>query len=143
MKRPIVLGLILSLCSSAGCLFSSTATAPTNYTIVSPVTEIFQGTLDAKGSQSYAFVIGNPDPLRITLASLTNPATGAAVTTNVKLDLGLKNGDSCVSTFSTTTSAALVSQYFQVATPGTYCVVVTDPGTLTISLKFAVRIIHS
>ena len=141
MKRLTVLGLILTLFSSAGCLFGSSV-APTSYTIVSPVTEIFQGTLDVKGSSSFAFVIGNPDPLRITLASLTN-AAGAAVTTNVKLDLGVRDGDVCNSTFSITTTAALVSQYFQVATAGAYCVVLTDPGTMTTSLNFAVRIIHS
>jgi hypothetical protein len=141
MKRPIVLGLILSAFASAGC-FDPPA-APSGNALVTAVTEIFQGTLDAKGSASFTFVVGNPDPLRITLASVTNPATGAAVTTAVQLDLGLKSGDDCKSTFSTKTSAALVSQYFQVATPGTYCVVVADPGTLTFPLNFAVRIIHS
>ena len=134
------MGLILILCSSAGC---NSTTAPTNYTIVSPVTEIFQGTLAVKGTSFFTFIIGNPDPLRITLASLTNESTGAAVTTNVQLGLGVKAGTTCTSTFSTTTTAALVAQYFQVATPGTYCVFVSDPGTMTTSLKFAVRIIHS
>jgi hypothetical protein len=142
MKRLTVLGLILSVFSSAGCLFGSTS-SPTNYTIVSAVTEVFQGTLDAQGSSVFTFVIGNPDPLRITLASLTDASTGLSVTTNVKLGYGVPDGTSCSTTFSTTTSAALVSQYFQVATPGTYCVIVSDPGTLTKSLNFAVRIIHS
>jgi len=142
MKRLTVLGLILSLCSSAGCLFGST-TAPTNYTIVNPVTEVFQGTLDPKGSSSYNFIIGNPDPLRITLASLTNATTGAAVTSSVKLGLGIPDGTTCNTTFSTTASAALVAQYFQTAQAGTYCVVVSDPGTMTTSLNFAVRIVHS
>ena len=142
MKRPTVLGLILTLFSSAGCLFGST-TAPVNYTIVNPVTEVFQGTLDAKGQASYAFVTGNPDPLRITLASLTNADTGAVVTTTIKLDFGVNDGTNCNSTFSVTTTAALVSQFFQVASAGSYCVVVSDPGTVTTSLKFAVRIIHS
>lgn len=142
MKRLTVLGLILSLCSSAGCLFGST-TSPTNYTIVNPVTEIFQGTLDVKGSSSFNFIIGNPDPLRITLASLTNATTGAAVTSTVKLGFGIPDGTTCNTTFSTTTGAALVAQYFQVTTPGTYCVVVSDPGTMTNKLNFGVRIIHS
>ena len=144
MKRLTVPALLLTLFSSAGCfLSSSTSTAPTDYTIVSPVTEIFQGTLDPKGAPFYSFITGNPDPLRITLASLTNATTGAAVTTNVKLGFGVPDGTTCNATFSTTTSAALVAQYLQVATPGTYCVIVSDPGTVTTSLKFAVRIIHS
>lgn len=143
MKRLTVIGFVLALFSSAGCLFGSDPVAPVDYTIVSPVTEIFQGTLDAKGTTFYSFIIGNPDPVRVTLASLTNATTGAAVTTNVKLGFGVPDGTTCATTFSTTTTAALTSQYLQVATPGTYCVIVSDPGTVTTSLAFAVRISHS
>jgi len=143
MRRLTVLGLIFTTILSTGCIFGNTATAPTSYTIVSPVTEIFQGTLDAKGSAFYSFIIGNPDPVRITLASLTATSNGAAVVTNVKLGFGVPDGTTCATTFSTTTTASLVSQYFQVASPGTYCVIVSDPGTMTTSLNFAVRIIHS
>ena len=142
MKRLTVLGLILSLCSSAGCLFGST-TSPTNYTIVNPVTEVFQGTLDAKGSSFYTFVVGNPDPLRVTLASVTNATTGVAVTSAIKVGIGAPDGTTCVTTFTTTTSAALASQYLQVVPAGNYCVIVSDPGTMTTSLNFAVRITHS
>jgi len=110
---------------------------------VSPVTEIFQGTLDPQGTQFYNIIVGNPDPLRITLASVTNPTTGAALTTKIKLGLGVSDGTNCNSTFETTTAAALTSQYFQVATAATYCVYVADPGTLTSTVGFAVRIIHS
>lgn len=143
MRRLTVLGLILTIFSSTGCTFGNTATSPTNYTIVSPVTEIFQGTLAPSGSAFYSFIIGNPDPVRVTLASLTLTSSGAAVATNVKLGFGVPDGTTCAATFSTTTTAALVSQYFQVASPGTYCVIVSDPGTMTTSLNFAVRIIHS
>ena len=76
MRRLTVLGLILTFCSSAGCIFGDAATSPTNYTIVSPVTETFQDTLEVKGSKAFSFTVGNPDPLRITLASITSPSTG-------------------------------------------------------------------
>ena len=82
MKRLTVLGLILALSSSMACLGQNT-TSPTDYTIVSPVTELFTGTLDPKGSTFYSFVIGNPDPVRVTLASVTDATTGAAVTSTV------------------------------------------------------------
>lgn len=141
MRRLTVLALILSTFSSAGCLFQA-ETAPVDYTIVSPVTEIFQGTLDAKGSTFYSFIIGNADPVRVTLASLTN-ASGAAVTTNLKLGFGVPDGTTCATTFSTTTGSGLVAQYLSTASPGTYCVIVSDPGTVTTTLTFAVRIIHS
>lgn len=141
MKRLAVAGLILALSSSMGCLGQS-STAPTDYTIVSPVTELFQGTLDPKGAPFYSFIVGNPDAVRVTLVSLTN-ASGAAVTTSVKLGFGVPDGTTCATTFSTTTSSSLAAQYLSVASPGTYCVIVSDPGTMTSSLSFAVRIIHS
>lgn len=142
MRRLTVLGLILSTFSSAGCLFQSPAT-PVDYTIVSPVTEIFQGTIDPKGAPFYSFITGNPDPVKLTLASLTSVGTGASVTTNLTLGFGVPDGTTCKTSFTTTTTAALVGQYFQTASPGTYCVIVSDPGTVTTSLAFAVRIIHS
>jgi len=145
MKRLTVLGLILSFCSSAGCIFGDPATAPTNYTIVSPVTELFQDTLAVQGNKAFAFIVGNPDPLRVTLASVTSTSNGAAVTASLRLTVGLwdTTAATCTQTFATTTSAALVAQYLQVVTAGTYCVVVADPGTLTAPVNFAVRIIHS
>ena len=142
MKRLTVLGFMLSLCSSAGC--HSTTTSPNStLVIVNAVSEVFQGTLDVKGSTSYNFITGNADPLRMTLASVTDPSTGAALTTTVTLGLGKPDGTTCVTTFSTTTPASLVAQYLQVTSPGTYCVIVSDPGTLTKLVNFAVRIIHS
>ncbi len=145
MRRLTVLGLILTFCSSAGCIFGDAATSPTNYTIVSPVTEIFQDSLEVQGTKAFSFTVGNPDPLRITLASITSPSTGAAVSVNLKLSVGVWDAanTTCNGTFESTTSAALVAQYLQVATAGAYCVVVADPGTLTTPVNFAVRIIHS
>ena len=124
------------------CLGQNT-TSPTDYTIVSPVTELFTGTLDPKGSTFYSFVIGNPDPVRVTLASVTDATTGAAVTSTVRLGFGVPDGTTCATTFSTTTASSLAAQYLSVASAGTFCVIVSDPGTVTKSLNFAVRIIHS
>jgi hypothetical protein len=136
---------MLSFLSSVGCIFGDPPTAPTNYTIVSPVSEIFQDTLELQGAKAYAFIVGNPDPLRVTLASVTSTTSGAAVTASLKLTIGIWDGtaSTCTQTFSTTTTSGLVAQYLQVVTAGTYCVVVADPGTLTAPVNFAVRIVHS
>jgi len=142
MKRLTLLGLLLSLGSIAGC--HSTTTSPGNVSvIVTAVSEVFAGTLDVQGSSSFNFIVGNADPLRVTLASVTDVSTGAAITTNIKLGLGSPSGDTCATTFTTTTTAALVAQYLQVVSPGSYCIVVSDPGTMTKSVNFAVRIVHS
>lgn len=144
MKRLIALFLSVACLGSAGCLFGDPATAPTNYTIVSPVTETFQSALAVGASASFPFATGSPDPLRITLASVTSPSTGAALSTQaLKLQLGTWDGTTCLATFTVTTTAALSPQYLQVASPANYCVMVSDPGTMTTTVNFAVRIVHS
>ena len=139
MKRFAVVGLLV--CASAGAGCRSETTLP-DYSIVSPVTETFQGSLGVQGTTFYSFIVGNPDPVSVTLASLTK-ASGAAVTTPVRLGFGVPAGEICATTTSLTTMSGLQAQVLQVASPGTYCVVISDTGALTETLKFAIKIKHS
>jgi hypothetical protein len=139
MKRLAVVGFLVCAISGAGC--QSETTTP-DYTIVSPVTETFQGTLNVQGSVFFSFITGNPDPVSVTLASLTK-SSGTAVTTSVKLGFGVPAGESCVPTTSFTTASGLQAQVLQVASKGTYCVIVSDAGALTEPLNFAIKIKHS
>jgi hypothetical protein len=139
MKRLTVVGLFVCAIAGAGC--QSDSTQP-DYTIVSPVTETFQGTLGVQGSAFFSFVVGNPDPVSVTLASLTK-SSGAAVTTSVKLGFGIPSGETCAPTTSLTTTSGLQAQVLQVASQGTYCVIISDPGALTETLNFAIKIKHS
>jgi hypothetical protein len=139
MKRLAVFGLLVCAISGAGC--QAEATLP-DYSIVSPVTETFQGTLAVKGVTFYSFLIGNPDPVSVTLASLTK-SNGSAVTTTVKIGFGVPSGETCAPTTSLTTASGLQAQVLQVASKGTYCVIVSDEGALTEPLNFAIKIKHS
>ena len=139
MKRLAVLGLFVCVAAGAGC--QSETTQP-DYSIVSPVTETFQGTLNQQGTVFYSFIIGNPDPVSITLASLTK-SSGAAVTTSVRLGFGVPAGETCSTTTALTTASGLQAQVLQVASPGTYCVIISDTGALTEPLNFAIKIKHS
>ena len=49
-----------------------------DYTLVSPLVEVFQGSISTGGSAFYSFVVGNPDPVILTFASLTD-ASGNTV----------------------------------------------------------------
>lgn len=139
MKRLAVVGLLVCAIAGAGC--RSDSTLP-DYSIVSPVTETFQGTLAVQGSTFFSFVVGNPDPVSVTLASLTK-SNGSAVTTSVKLGFGVPAGETCASTTSLTTASGLQAQVLQVASPGTYCVIISDGGAVTETLNFAIKIKHS
>lgn len=139
MKRLTLLGLLVSAALGAGC--RSEPTLP-DYSIVTPVTETYQGTLSVQGTSFYSFIVGNPDPVSVTLASLTK-SSGAAVTTPVRLGFGVPAGETCAPTSSVTTSSGLQAQVLQVISPGTYCVIISDTGALTETLTFAIKIKHS
>lgn len=140
MKRIAVVGLFVCAIAGAGC--QSDTTAPPDYSIVSPVTETFQGTLNVQGTSFYSFIVGNPDPISVTLASLTK-SSGAAVTTSVRLGIGVPSGETCATTTALTTASGLQAQVLQVISPGTYCVIIADTGALTETLNFAIKIKHS
>lgn len=139
MKRLAVVGLLVCAIAGAGC--QSETTTP-DYSIVSPVTETFQGTLGVQGSTFFSFIVGNPDPVTVTLASLTK-SSGTAVATTVKLGFGVPSGETCAPTTSLTTASGLQAQVLQVASKGTYCVIISDAGGMTEALNFAIKIKHS
>ena len=139
MKHVAVFGLLVCAIAGAGC--RSSTTLP-DYTIVSPVTETFQGTLRVQGSAFYSFIVGNPDPISVTLASLTK-SSGAAMATSVRLGFGVPSGETCTTTTAVTTTSGLQAQVLQVISPGTYCVIISDTGALTEPLNFAIKIKHS
>jgi hypothetical protein len=139
MKRLAVVGFLVCAITGAGCRAETTAP---DYSIVSPLTETFQGTLNVQGSAFFSFIVGNPDPVSVTLASLTK-SSGSAVSTPVKLGFGVPAGETCAPTTSLTTSSGLQAQVLQVASQGTYCVIVSDAGGLTEALNFAIKIKHS
>lgn len=139
MKRLVLIGLFVCTVVAAGC--QSDPTLP-DYSIVSPVTETFQGTLAVQGSAFFSFTVGNPDPVSVTFASLTKPS-GLAVATTVRLGFGQPSGETCAPITSLTTASSLQAQVLQVATPGVYCVIISDIGGLTESLNFAIKIKHS
>jgi len=52
-------------------------------------------------------------------------------------------GETCATTSALTTASGLQAQVLQVASKGTYCVIVSDEGALTEPLNFAIKIKHS
>jgi hypothetical protein len=141
MKRIAFAALALL---GTGCLFNDSSTAPSEISLLTtPAIELWEGTLGVGTSQQFAFTQRNPDPVRVTLASVISTATNLPVTTNLTLGFGTPSGDVCTLSFSASATPALVAQYLQVNTAGNYCVVLTDPGTLTVPVKFTVRISHS
>jgi len=139
MKRLVLSALAVCAAAGAGCAND----APVDYTIVSPLVEVFQGSISTRGSSFYSFVVGNPDPVIVTFASLTD-ASGNALNKTLQLGFGKPKGEGCDTTNTTSASPQLAAQISLVSGAGTFCVVISDAqGVLTDATTFAIRIKHS
>jgi len=102
-------------------------------------TDTFTGTLGVNGQQSYVFNASNSGEYAVTLNSLT-PAPSSSIF--VGLAIGQNTTGGCVplqtNAFSTIGFQALSGPI----TPGSWCVVIFDVGTLTQNENFSVAISH-
>ena len=114
------------------------ATAPT---VVSVSTFVFTGTLTVGGQKFYSFTVSNGGTIQAMLASLTADNT-AVPTARVQFAIGTPAGTGCRATTAITTAPALVPQLSLNLSEGIYCVSVTDTGTLTRDMNFAIRVMH-
>ena len=104
-------------------------------------TFVFTGTLAVGGEKFYSFTVSNDGTIQAMLASLT--AGGTAVpTARVQFALGVPAGTGCRPLTAITAAPALVPQLTSNLAEGIYCVSVTDTGTLTRDMNFAIRVMH-
>lgn len=102
-------------------------------------TQVFAGTLEPSGSQTFAFSIGTA-PVRVSLGSL-NDANGTPLTQSLRLTFGVPQGTGCGAIQSATTRSGLSTQLQMNVAGGTYCVSVADVGgQLPSTATFGVRI---
>lgn len=139
----VVTGLAIAACAAAaiGCGGSSSPTAPTTTTAS---TEFFTGGLSPAGSAFYSFTVTNAGAVSITLASTTAAKIGAAAEPTLALSLGTPSGFGCAASTSSDVTPGLNAQLTTTSSaPGIYCVSLADPGDMTGSLLFVVRIVHT
>jgi len=140
----LVTGLLLAACAAAaaGCGNSSSPTSPS--TTATTSTEFFTGGLSPAGSAFYSFTVTNAGAVSITLASTTAAKVGAAAEPTLSLSLGTPSGFGCAASTSDDVTPGLNAQLTTPSSaPGIYCVSLADPGDLTGSVLFVVRIVHT
>ena len=138
MRRTVLALFTACVVASTGCstlsnLFGGSDTSPSP----SSTTDAFAGSLVVGGSSFFTFAVSQAGAVNVTLTSL-------AGTTPVGVGIGTPNGTtSCtVTTSSQSTTAGANPQVTANENPGTYCVSVFDPGTLTAATTFAVSVVH-
>jgi hypothetical protein len=138
-RLPIVLALAAGL--SSGCGDATTPTSPsTPADAVAATTRLFTGTLAAGDTQFYSFTVPQDSGVFLTLASVTAPGERAAGDRPIRLGLGVPRGTGCAVATEIVTGPALTAQIREWTRKGVHCAAVADPGTLTTSVAFAVRI---
>jgi hypothetical protein len=124
-----------------------------NTTLPTPVlaTEVFTGTLAPGATKSHNFNVDyafSSSTATLTVTSLTNAATGAALSTTIGAGFGQPGFDqTCVlaTAYSTQTATIGVELGPAPVTQGQFCVQIFDAGTLTnlgVSANYSVSVKH-
>jgi hypothetical protein len=115
-----------------------TTTAPTPYSD----SRVFSGILSVQATDFQSFTVSTSATVNVLLGSLTISGTSTTVSLPLRLSLGspTSDGTACTASTTVTVSPALTSQINQSLIAGTYCVAISDAGSLTSDLVFAIRI---
>jgi hypothetical protein len=135
---PSLAAIVLPL---AAC--SSTPSSPSDTTTtVSPVTQIFAGTLSPMGTSTYSLILVQESTVALTLASIATVSTGAATPVPMGIALGTADeAGTCVHANEAVVSPGLTAHLTVTAPAATRCVELFDSGSLKDSVAFAVRIV--
>jgi hypothetical protein len=138
MRIAAVIALALV---GAGCSQSDSPTSP-SFVELTVTTGAFVGQLSSGASRFYSFTVRDGGTVSVMLASVTAPATGAALDVPLGLGLGVPAGTGCALSRSVQTASALTAQLSAPAPAGVHCVSVYDVGAVRAPVNFAIRFNH-
>jgi len=126
--------MITSACSNPlSSLFGNPTTPSTT-----PTTDTFNGTLAPNGSLVFTFSVSTSGSVAVTLTTVSPATTGP-------LGLGVGPSSNGTCTIANATSGATAGgspQLSATENPGTYCVKVSDAGTLVTTSNVTVTVAH-
>jgi hypothetical protein len=137
IRRLIPAALVAALLASGAPGCSSPTSTTTPYLATA---QYFAGSITVAGAASYVLSPTSATLYLITLGSLTSLAN-APLSSNVVLAFGTESGTDCLPITTVTVGASLVSQIIKAVDPGSYCVSITDAGSLQDTTNFFVRIV--
>jgi len=120
---------------AAAC--GATPTTPSTATAVS---QFAVSALAPGGTAASNFTIAGTSTVGVTLASVVSAATGEVIPATLSLGIGTPSGSTCAPPAALDATAAVTAQIARPLAAGTYCVTVTDAGSLTEAATITVRI---
>jgi len=139
--------LFLSILISASAMSTSACTnalndllgsSPTTPSSSTPTTDTFNGSLAPNSSVVFTFSVGTSGSVAVTLTAVSPATTGP-------LGLGVGPSSNGTCTIANATSGATAGgspQLSATENPGTYCVKVSDAGTLVTTSNVTVTVAH-
>lgn len=135
------LWLCLLVAAAAACS-TDTPTTPDTTTPAVTTTEFFSGTLEIGGTQRHLFSTVATGTATMTLAGLSD-TSGAVVNPLLTIGLGVPaDGGVCTLSNSGSFHPSLVTQLSLSVVAGSYCVSISDAGTLSGTSLYNIRVVH-
>lgn len=119
---------VLAVLAAAGC--GAGLASPSQF-----VTESFTGTLEVSGVNLHGFNVTRNGELNVTVRTVT-PNTVFAIA------LGQVSGGQCQDSGAGGSLVSLGSVVTGMMVPGSYCIAVYDPGSLTASITYTIDVTH-
>ncbi|HWB30012.1 MAG TPA: hypothetical protein VG736_05880 [Vicinamibacterales bacterium] len=145
MRQPSLVSLIVGVgalvLAAAGCGPDPSTLGPSDTTNTSVLTiHVYAGPIDPGGTIKYLETLDADSTLQVMLAGeqLANPTRTISVP--LRIDISNWDGSLCTPLVSNVVEPVLQSRLQQFLKAGTYCVQVSDPGTLTQTIGAIVRI---
>lgn len=140
MKRLPVVLLVLAMAAS-GC--DETPTEPTTPFTPTAFSETFAGTITVGGSRFYSFDVFQGGTVTLMFGSLRPTGSDTPLSLPMTIGIGIPQGTGCNVPLTATVTPGLTYQVANSLSQGTYCVNISDPGSLTGPADFAVRIVQN
>jgi hypothetical protein len=138
MLIPVSVMAMSACANPLSSLLGGNPNSPSSSSSGTPTTDTFNGSLAPGGALVFTFSVGNTGSVAITLTSVLPPTTAP-----LALGVGLSSNGTC--TIANSTSGVIASGTPQLSgtqNPGSYCVRVSDPGSLTVTSNVTVTVSH-
>ncbi|HUL74632.1 MAG TPA: hypothetical protein VLT86_16095 [Vicinamibacterales bacterium] len=132
-----IISLVAAFMAPTACGSNTISNVPT--TPVNPTTDTFAGTLTVNGAVTHTFVVLTAGTITATLTTV-----GPDSTTPIGISIGNWSGTTCSVGQGLFQDHAVQGAILTatVSLPGTLCLRVYDPGTLTDSATYSVDVVH-
>lgn len=103
--------------------------------------QVYSGPLDPGGTNTYLFTLQTQSTVQLMLVGAVVDSPLRSLSPVLRIRIATWDGTSCITRTEHDTAPRLTAALHAFLDPGTYCAVVTDPGTLTEAVGATLRIV--